>query len=368
MGQALVPSRPAALDLPPVSDGDRSRQGVAVMILLVLLLVAACLISLGVGATGVGLGDLWAYASGDAASLSTQQRVILEAVRLPRTALGLLVGAGLAVSGAMMQGLFRNPLADPGIVGVTSGAGLAAIVAIIFGTGLLSPFAMLLGSHFLPLMAFFGGLFNTWLLYVVATRDGRTSTTGLILSGIAIGALTGALMGLMIVMADDRQLRDITFWSLGSLGGATFGRVYSILPFIVLVLAIMPFVARGLDTLVLGDAAAFHMGIPVQRLKRIVIVAVAAACGSTVAVAGSIGFVGIVVPHLLRLAMGPSHRFLLPGSALGGAALLLIADSVARTVAAPAELPIGVVTALFGAPVFLFLLLGRGGMGLRDLP
>lgn len=357
-----------AMAFRPASSGDRTQQGVLVLILLAAILFVACLISLGVGPTGVGLRDLWAYATGNAASLSTQERVILEAVRLPRTALGLLVGAGLAVSGAMMQGLFRNPLADPGIVGVTSGAGVAAVAAIVLGNTVLAPVSMLLGNQFLPLMAFFGGLFNTWMLYMIATRDGRTSTTTLILSGIAIGALSAAIMGLMIVMADDRQLRDITFWSLGSLGGATFGRVLSILPFIAIVLAIMPFVARGLDALILGDAAAFHMGIPVQRLKTIVIVAVAAACGSTVAVAGSIGFVGIVVPHLLRLAMGPSHRFLLPGSALGGGALLLIADSVARTVAAPAELPIGVITALFGAPVFLFLLIGKKGVSMRDMP
>ncbi|MGK6312057.1 FecCD family ABC transporter permease [Neorhizobium sp. DT-125] len=356
-----------AMPLRAAADGDRTRQGAVVLGLLAVLLFAACLVSLGIGPTGVGLRDLWAYATGNGDSLSTQERVILEAVRLPRTALGLLVGAGLAVSGTMMQGLFRNPLADPGIVGVTSGAGLAAVAAIVLGNGVLAPVAMLLGNQFLPLMAFFGGLFNTWMLYLIATRDGRTSTTALILSGIAIGALSAALMGLLIVMADDRQLRDITFWSLGSLGGATFGRVFSILPFIAAVLVIMPFVARGLDALILGDAAAFHMGIPVQRLKKIVIVAVAAACGSTVAVAGSIGFVGIVVPHLLRLVMGPSHRFLLPGSALGGGALLLIADSVARTVAAPAELPIGVVTALFGAPVFLFLLIGKNGI-MRDLP
>lgn len=357
-----------AMPFRPAEDGDRTRQGVVVLLLLAVMLFAACLLSLGIGPTGVGLRDLWTYATGNSASLSTQERVILEAVRLPRTALGLLVGAGLAVSGAMMQGLFRNPLADPGIVGVTSGAGMAAVAAIVLGNGILAPVAMVLGNQFLPLMAFFGGLFNTWMLYLIATRDGRTSTTSLILSGIAIGALSAALMGLMIVMADDRQLRDITFWSLGSLGGATFGRVLSILPFIGAVMIIMPFVARGLDALVLGDAAAFHMGIPVQRLKKIVIVAVAAACGSTVAVAGSIGFVGIVVPHLLRLVMGPSHRFLLPGSALGGGALLLIADSVARTVAAPAELPIGVITALFGAPVFLFLLLGKNGITMRDMP
>ncbi|MCQ1851173.1 FecCD family ABC transporter permease [Neorhizobium galegae] len=357
-----------AMPFRPAEDGDRTRQSVVMLLLLAVMLFAACLLSLGIGPTGVGLRDLWTYATGNSASLSTQERVILEAVRLPRTALGLLVGAGLAVSGAMMQGLFRNPLADPGIVGVTSGAGLAAVAAIVLGNGILAPVAMLLGNQFLPLMAFFGGLFNTWALYLIATRDGRTSTTALILSGIAIGALSAALMGLMIVMADDRQLRDITFWSLGSLGGATFGRVLSILPFIGAVMLIMPFVARGLDALVLGDAAAFHMGIPVQRLKKIVIVAVAAACGSTVAVAGSIGFVGIVVPHLLRLVMGPSHRFLLPGSALGGGALLLLADAVARTVAAPAELPIGVITALFGAPVFLFLLLGKNGVNMRDMP
>jgi len=357
-----------AMPFRPAEDGDRTRKGIVVLLLLAAVLFVACLLSLGIGPTGVDLHDLWIYATGSGASLSTQERVILEAVRLPRTALGLLVGAGLAVSGAMMQGLFRNPLADPGIVGVTSGAGLAAVAAIVLGNGILAPVAMVLGNQFLPLMAFFGGLFNTWMLYLIATRDGRTSTTTLILSGIAIGALSAALMGLMIVMADDRQLRDITFWSLGSLGGATFGRVFSILPFIGAVIVIIPFVARGLDALVLGDAAAFHMGIPVQRLKKIVIVAVAAACGSTVAVAGSIGFVGIVVPHLLRLVMGPSHRFLLPGSALGGGALLLIADCVARTVAAPAELPIGVVTALFGAPIFLFLLLGKNGITMRDMP
>ncbi|TCR02764.1 iron ABC transporter permease [Neorhizobium sp. JUb45] len=360
--------RALSLPLRPAADGDRTQQGVLVLFGLAALLVIACLISLGVGPTGVGLADLWAYLTGNADRLTTQERVILEAVRLPRTALGLLVGAGLAVSGAMMQGLFRNPLADPGIVGVTAGAGLAAVAAIVLGNGILAPIALLLGNQFLPLMAFFGGLINTWALYLIATRDGRTSTTALILCGIAIGALTAALMGLLIVMADDRQLRDITFWSLGSLGGATYGRIVSILPFIAVVLVIIPFVARGLDALILGDAAAFHMGIPVQRLKKIVIIAVAAACGSTVAVAGSIGFVGIVVPHLLRLAMGPSHRFLLPGSALGGGALLLIADSVARTVAAPAELPIGVITALFGAPVFLFLLLGKNGASMRDLP
>ncbi|MGF9694363.1 iron ABC transporter permease [Rhizobium sp. 0TCS1.26] len=347
-------------------DGDRSRLGVLCLTGLLLLLGVSCFVSLAQGPTGVDLSHLWLYVTGRSAELTLQERVVLEAVRLPRTALAVLVGAGLAVSGAMMQGLFRNPLADPGVVGVTSGAALFAVIGIVLGSGPLASLSAFLGSHFLPVMAFAGGLINTLLLYRIATHSGQTQTSTLILSGIAVGAISAAIMGLLIFVADDRQLRDITFWSLGSLSGATFSRVLSILPFVVLVSAVIPVVARGLDALVLGDAAAFHMGVPVQRLKRLVILAVAAACGATVAVAGSIGFVGIVVPHLLRLIIGPSHRFLLPASAIGGAVLLLLADSVARTIVAPAELPLGIVTALFGAPVFLLLIVGRNGMRSGD--
>lgn len=341
--------------------GDRSALGHLVIVALVLLLILSIFMSIVIGPTGVGLDEMMTYLAGKSHTLDRQNLIILEAVRLPRTAMGLLIGAALGVSGAMMQGLFRNPLADPGIVGVSSGAALAAVIAIVLGPTLLSPLAAVFGSLFLPLMAFLGGLGNTFLLYAIATRDGRTSTTSLVLSGIAIAALTGAATGLLIFVADDRALRDITFWSLGSLSGSNVTKILSILPFVSFVLVIIPFVARGLDALILGDAAAFHMGIPVQRLKRLTILAVAAACGATVAVAGAIGFVGIVVPHLLRLAIGPSHRFLLPASALGGAALLLLADTAARTIAAPAELPIGIITALLGAPVFLILLLGRNG-------
>nr|WP_234891832.1 iron ABC transporter permease [Agrobacterium vitis] len=337
----------------------------AAVLLLVTLLVAACFVSLISGPTGVGLSDLVTYFSGKSA-LAQQDRIVLEAVRLPRTLMGALVGAGLGLSGAMMQGLFRNPLADPGIVGITSGASLAAVAAIVLGPGLLLPLQTALGEEFLPIMAFCGALLNTALLYAIATRGGQTSTISLVLSGIAIGALSMAATGLLIFMADDRALRDITFWNLGSLGGATYAKAASIAPFILGALAAVPFIARGLDALVLGDAAAFHMGIPVERLKRVSVLIVAAACGAAVAVAGSIAFIGIVVPHLLRMAIGPSHRFLLPASALGGASLLLLADSLARTIVAPAELPIGIVTALIGAPVFLLLLLGKSGRGMMQ--
>ncbi|MGV1802387.1 FecCD family ABC transporter permease [Agrobacterium vitis] len=349
----------------PASTGDRSRRGMTAVLLLAALLITACFVSLISGPTGVGLSDLITYLSGHGA-LAQQDRIVLEAVRLPRTLMGVLVGAGLGLSGAMMQGLFRNPLADPGIVGITSGASLAAVAAIVLGPGLLLPLQTALGDEFLPIMAFCGALLNTALLYAIATRGGQTSTIALVLSGIAIGALSMAATGLLIFMADDRALRDITFWNLGSLGGATYAKAASIAPFILGALASVSFIARGLDALVLGDAAAFHMGIPVEHLKRASVLIVAAACGAAVAVAGSIAFIGIVVPHLLRMAIGPSHRFLLPASALGGASLLLMADSLARTIVAPAELPIGIVTALIGAPVFLLLLLGKSGRGMME--
>ncbi|WP_075217110.1 FecCD family ABC transporter permease [Mongoliimonas terrestris] len=340
-------------------SGDRTGRALAVTAGTLLLALAAGVLSVSSGPTGVGLGDLLTYLTEGAAAVGDRERLVLEAIRLPRAMLGALVGAALAVSGAMMQGLFRNPLADPGLVGVSSGAATAAVVVIVLGAGVLGPLAALLGVHLLPIAAFLGALVNTLVLYRLATAKGRTSTATLVLAGIAVGALSGAVTGLMVFGASDAQLRDFTFWSLGSLGGATPARILAILPFIAVVFLAIPFVARGLDALVLGEAEAHHMGVPVQTLKRVVIVCVAAASGATVAVTGTIGFVGIVVPHLIRLAIGPGHRFLLPASAFAGAALLLLADTAARLVVAPAELPIGIVTALFGAPVFLAILINH---------
>ena len=215
----------------------------------------------------------------------------------------------------------------------------------------------------MPFAAFAGGLITTTVLYRIATREGRTSIATLLLAGLALGALAGAMTGLLVFIADDRQLRDLTFWTLGSLAGATWPKFWSIAPFLGGLLASLPFIAAGLDRLVLGEAEAFHMGTSVERLKQIAVVLVAAATGAAVAVAGVIGFVGIVVPHLLRLAIGPGHRLLLPAAVILGAAMLLAADTVARTIAAPAELPVGIVTAIIGAPFFLVLLLRQRGAG-----
>ncbi|MEL7205181.1 MAG: iron ABC transporter permease, partial [Pseudomonadota bacterium] len=253
--------------------------------------------------------------------------------------------------------LFRNPLADPGLVGVGAGAGLGAISAIVLGSFLPLGMQASLGYFMVPAAAFVGGWVSTIVLYRIATHRGRTSVAVMLLGGIALGALTGALSGILIYMADDSQLRDLTFWGLGSLAGATWDKIWLAAPLIMLALAATPFLARSLNALALGEAPAAHLGIPVQRMKNISILSVAAAVGAAVAASGGIGFIGIVVPHLLRLLIGPDHRFLLPNAALLGAVLLLAADMISRTIIAPAELPIGIVTATLGGPFFLWILL-----------
>jgi iron complex transport system permease protein len=344
--------------------GDRSQRARIAIALFALLLVVTALYSLASGASDASasavLLDWLSGSRGDA--LSARDRIIVYDIRLPRVVMGILVGAALAVAGATMQGLFRNPLADPGIVGVSSGASLGAISMIVLGNGVLAPVTMAFGIYALPLAAFLGGLVTTMLLYRVATRRGQTSIATMLLAGIALGALAAALGGMLVYVADDQQLRSLTFWQLGSLGGSTWTKVLAAGPIIGAALVASLFLSRGLNALALGEASARHLGIPVQRMKNVAIVAVAAAAGASVAVSGGIGFVGIVVPHLLRLLIGPDHRYLLPASALLGASLLLLADAVSRTIVVPAELPIGIVTAVVGAPFFLWILLRRRGI------
>ncbi|OCP22994.1 MULTISPECIES: iron ABC transporter permease [unclassified Ensifer] len=349
-------------------SGNRARLARVIIALLVVFAAATFVGSIMTGAADASLSNVvrWLLGTNDADQvLSVRDRIIILDIRLPRAVLGMLVGASLAVSGVVMQGLFRNPLADPGLVGVSSGASLGAVLLIVLGSAVFGPLFALFGFYALPVAAFIGGLVTTLLLYRIATRGGQTSVATLLLAGIALGALTGAFTGVLIFMADDKQLRDVTFWGLGSLAGANWTKIAAAAPIILLSLAVTPFLSRGLNAITLGEAAAFHMGIPVQRMKNIAIVSVAAATGASVAVSGGIGFVGIVVPHLLRLVIGPDHRYLVPASALLGGTLLILADMIARTIASPAELPIGIVTAFIGAPFFLWILLrGRTNMGL----
>jgi iron complex transport system permease protein len=341
----------------------RRRVALLTVIGLALACIVLTVVAIGQGAIAIAPGRvaeiLLARLSGDTTLLEGRDVLVVLNIRLPRVLLGLLVGAALAVSGALMQGLFRNPLADPGLVGVSAGAGLAAAATIVLGDRFLTGMAMKLPFAVLPFGAFCGGLASTLALYLIATRQGRTSVATMLLAGVALGALAGALTGLLAYISDDRQLRDLTFWSLGSLGGASWTKLSAVAPIVLPLLLAMPFLARGLNGLMLGEAEAYHLGIPVQRIKALAILLVALAVGASVASAGLIGFVGIVVPHLIRLAIGPDHRLLLPLSALGGAILLVAADIVARLIVAPSELPIGIVTAAIGAPFFLWLLLRR---------
>jgi len=348
----------------PVLQGAEGRRGarrpasLAVLLVLVVALLIAAIIAASIGAAKISIVRIAAalLAPDGTAVPAGRDELILFSIRLPRIVMASIVGALLAASGTVMQGLFRNPLADPGLVGVSAGAGLAAAATIVIGDRAV-PDAMTHTPLLLSAAAFLGALATTSILYRIATRDGRTSVATMLLAGLALGALAGAGTGLFVFLADDRQLRDITFWMLGSLAGATWPKIAAITPVLILFLLLSAFTSRGLDLLVLGEAEAFHMGLAVERLKRLLIVMVAAAAGAAVAVSGVIGFVGIIVPHLLRLAVGPGHRLLVPASACFGAILLLAADTVARTIAARAELPIGIVTAILGAPFFLFLLL-----------
>ncbi|MGQ4274244.1 FecCD family ABC transporter permease [Terrihabitans sp. B22-R8] len=344
-------------------EGDRSRVAAITIVALFLALIVVTILSLGTGPAALAPGRvIEVLMMGPAARGENAGDVLIVwKIRAPRLIIGALIGASLAVAGAVMQGLFRNPLADPGLVGVSSGAALGAVSTIVLGGTALAPVIALFGAYALPLMAFLGGLASTIILYVIATRQGRTSVATMLLAGIALGAFAAAATGILVFISSDQQLRDITFWSLGGLGGATWSKLTVAGPIMLLVLIAMPFLGRGLNAIVLGEAEAYHLGVKVQHLKASAIVLVALATGAAVATSGVIGFVGIVVPHLLRLAIGADHRSLLPACALLGAILLMMADMLARTIVAPAELPIGIVTAAIGAPFFLWMLLRRRG-------
>ena len=285
-----------------------------------------------------------------------QAELILGQIRLPRTLLGLAVGGVLALSGVAMQGLFRNPLADPGLVGVSSGAALGAAIAIVGGAafGGLPEF---FGPYLLSLCAFIGGLGVTALVYRLGRRNGQTNVAVMLLAGIALTALAGSAVGLFTYLADDATLRTLTFWNLGSLNGASYARLWPLLIVTAGVALWLPRRAKALNALLLGESEASHLGIDVEGLKRELVFCTALGVGAAVAAAGMIGFIGLVMPHLVRLLAGPDHRVLLPASVLAGATLLLFADLIARLALAPAELPIGIVTAFLGAPFFLYLLM-----------
>ncbi|MFD4830753.1 FecCD family ABC transporter permease [Streptomyces uncialis] len=352
--EAAADPSPAPVRGAPAQAAPRRRGTTSLLTTgLIAALLVIALVSAGTGAYDIPIGDVLSSVrhriglGGQA--LDRVGESVLWNVRLPRVVLALLVGASLGCAGALMQGVFGNPLAEPGVIGISAGAAVGAVVAIAFGLTFL-------GNWTVTAAAFVAGLATVSLVYALSRSGGRTEVVTLILTGIAVNAFAGALIGLSVFFADNSAITQITFWQLGSLSQATWPKVLAVLPCALLGLLVAPLSARKLDLLALGERPARHLGVDVERLRITMILVVALLTAAAVAVAGVITFVGLLVPHLLRMAAGPGHRFLVPGSALGGGLVLVSADLAARTVAAPAELPLGVLTALFGSPFFFWLL------------
>ena len=308
---------------------QRTRTAV-VLLALTLVLIAAAAAALLVGA-------------------AETTSVIITEIRAPRIALTLLVGAGLGLSGALLQGTLRNPLADPGIIGVSASAALGAVVAVALGAAYSSWLAAIGAT-----IAGIAGM--ALVMWIARAASGRTEVVTLVLGGVAVTAFAAAVLSVVVAVSDTAGARSATFWTTGSLALATWPGVWSTLPFLVLAAILAMIVARDLDVLALGDRSAWAAGVDVDRTRMLALGAAVLAVSAGVAVVGVIAFVGLVVPHAVRLVIGPRHGGLLLGSALAGALLLLIADTIARTVVSPVELPLGVVTAVIGAPVFVVLL------------
>ncbi len=329
---------------------DWKRPGLLALVLLVLLAGSAVL-SLAVGTAALPAGTVvdalrGAPTPGPAATIVWQ-------IRLPRLVLGLLIGAALAVAGTAMQGFFQNPMADPYIVGVSSGAALGATCGMVFRLDFWA-----FGLSSIPLLAFTGALTTTFLVYGLALRGGRVPVMLLLLVGVAVGALAAAATSFLMILGDE-DTRLVLFWLLGSLSSRRWDHVRMVLPYVLIGIAVIWFYARDLNVLLLGEETAQHTGVEVERVKQIVLTASALLAAAAVSVSGIVGFVGLIIPHLLRLIIGPDHRRLVPLSALAGALLVVLADILARSLIAPSEIPIGIITSVLGCPFFLFLVSRR---------
>jgi len=346
---------PAPLRAPSVAAPRRRDRGALLLAGLAVALVVVVVLAAGTGQVhvppaevvgsllhrlGLDLGPLPSHPQGEAA---------LWQVRFPRVLLGVVVGAALGCAGAVMQGVFGNPLAEPAVIGVSSGAAVGAFTVIALG---LTGF----GTWTTAVAAFAGGVVTTFVVYALSRSDGRTEVVTLLLTGIAVNAVAGALIGLLTYLADDDARTAMAFWNLGSLNRASWTAVAAAAPLVAVGLLVALRHAHDLDLLALGERAARHLGLEVERVRAVLVVAAALLTAAGVAFAGIIAFVGLVVPHLVRMAAGPAHRVVLPGSALGGAVVLVLADLVARTAVAYQELPLGVLTAAVGGPFFFWLL------------
>jgi iron complex transport system permease protein len=329
---------------------------------LITGLLLSVAVSLGLGAMHIPVKDvliIMAQKMGLFQNISSDpvNEGVIVVIRMPRVIMGILVGAALGISGAAIQGIFRNPLAEPGLIGISAGASLLAVVIIALEGFVISGFGNLPGYYILSVGAFVGAGLAALLVYRISKTDGHPVIGTMLLAGIAINGLAGALTGLVTYMASEQQLRTITFWMLGSLGGATWEKVICLFPFVLIPAICLPMFGKGLNLFAIGERQAELIGLNPGRIKAYVVLLSTLCVGASVAVSGIIAFVGLLIPHIIRLLGGVDHRFVLPASALLGALVLTLADMLSRTLVQPVELPIGVITALLGTPVFLYILI-----------
>ncbi|HCA83829.1 MAG TPA: Fe3+-siderophore ABC transporter permease [Flavobacteriales bacterium] len=338
------------------------RKPTHILLVLAVLLLGSIVASCALGAVKVHPTEfvsilLNKFGWSDYNSFSAQQEAVIWVIRLPRVITSVLSGALLALSGVAIQGLFRNPLADPGIIGISSGAAMVASIAIVISGTFSFLQGTFAGISFLVIAAFAGSLLSAAGVFRIAREKTKTNVSTMLLAGIAINAIAGAVTGILIYISNEQQLRDLTFWTLGSLGGSTWTNAGILLVLLVVTYLVFFRLSKALNAFSLGEQEAQHIGISIESAKNRIIIFSSIAVGATVAFNGIIGFVGLVVPHILRITGSYNHRFLIPAAALGGGLLLSLSDLAARTLVAPAEIPVGIITALAGAPVFLFILL-----------
>ena len=341
-------------------DGRYPRVLIIGALLIILIICAAW--SLLSGAVQTNLNDLLAALSGE--TNSEFKNIVIREIRLPRLITALMVGLALTLSGTLLQGLFRNPLADPGLIGISSGGAIGAVIAIVCLPALVARLAITdalantINWLGLPILAMACAIGLTFIIYRLSLVRGRTNVPAMLLTGLAVNSIGGAFVGLVVtIFSSDEQLRTITFWTLGSLSGANWGNTVVISVCVLIPALVAMTQGRALNALLLGENEAFHLGINIQKTKRTIIITSAIMVGTTVAFCGIIGFVGLVVPHMLRTLFGPDHRLLIPAGTILGAITLITADIFARTILAPAEIQIGILTAIIGGPFFLALLI-----------
>lgn len=332
---------------------SRSRR-LLVMAVVVGALLVSMLVGVSVGPVRLPVGVVWRILlsgpGGEGPMTEAAHAMIVWQIRLPRVILGVLIGCALAVAGVIFQGLFRNPMADPYVIGVSSGAALGATVAIVSRVGF-----SVMGLGAAPLLAFVGGVASSAVVYRVARVGDRVPAMSFLLAGAAVGCLFSSVVSLIMVLSV-HDTQKILYWLMGGLGARGWDHVRGCAPYVLLGLAVAALYSRELNAVLLGEETAQHLGIDIERFKGVMGLTGSLLTGSAVAVGGVIGFVGLVVPHAVRMLLGPDHRLLVPASAAAGGTIVVCADMLARTVVAPAELPVGVVTSLVGVPFFLYLL------------